>query len=1412
MKTRRSQLSLHLSLITIKYIKLTTRSSILERRNFIHLIGIFLIIALLGAGNPFLYGQTGDGSSEMLPLRLDPEEHAQERAETMEVFIENGIKAMEEGEFDEAILQLQRALQIEPENTEAQNLLDEAIAGYLNDDEDSFDGNGPVYDEIPEPDIDEEVLEKQQEAQRLYEEGEYEEALKKYEAILEEVDEEMRVHIEEDMAVIQEALEEEEEARRLLDSAERYEEEGDYARALSLYEELQALQPDEEWEEKVEELSEVIEELEREEREEELEEEERYAELMESARNYEEDGAWEDALDKYIQAQQIKPEADEVRDGIVRAREEIEEKELTERLEDALSDARQAFEDEDYEGALNYVESALEVDPENEEALELKEEISLHQEVSDLLQQGYEALEVENIEGAKDIGKELTELDPQNPDVKSFLIDVKEKEEALEIEDEHEELQRLLSRARQAYEDGLYEQSKNYAEQAASIDPDDAEVVSLLEKVEGVDAEERIAELKKQVVIFEKAGDYERALEKTEEILEIDPQEPEATAWVEVFEQRIEQLEKEKQEIADRMLEENISELMDEAKEAFEEGEIGTAREKWEQVLTMKPTHKDAQAYLDNTEEEYQEYLEDVDEREREREKERIAREKLYTPITISFTDIKIADFLNQVSLLSDVDFVIPHGGDARVSGRFSETPLVDVLNAVLIPNGFVYSVDGALVKVELNLRSQVFQLSDYETAQLQNLEDQNIISEILYGPDREPTIPGQRYLLDGRRNMMVLTDTALNVQKMENLLENLPEEVMPELVTRMYTVRQNVGPKVKMLLESLLEAETTPTERQIPGRKVLYESSTETLIVRDTLRNIELAENFLMDREFIEKVEDDELTIQSFPVVDEKLLETDPQRAQELARKTTELVRTMLYHDIGETRAREEGRQTWLNEEYGTLTILDTKTNIEKVSEFLVTQPWRAEEEITEIIYVDYVDPGELHAKLEEVLGVMDVRDPRQVGPDSIVRRLRPDQSFRFRDAQIECLRIRDVGPDRRDFDRDRDDWRQERDFAGEVTLLISTPTEVARTVTVREREGVQQIGDYVIRVPDANPTGRGWADVEVQYLPRDVMMEEPEIMPEVEPPPITITPDQKSSALIVRAHDPGMLNKVKFWIERLDVPIPQVTIETRYVTVAEQAMKTLESSLSVSEFRGGFTLDDADASFRFGGTGVDPIAPLIGGGGTAVSPALSGFQPAGTTFDLSTRGMPVRWTLDLLESKGIARVVTGPQLTILNNETGTFEIMRTFSVIQQLSYTDVTYEDRDISEMLFTITPQVTRRNIINMDIQIDMTEYIPGTPELDAGGRRDDDAMFDVDRLTLQPTRDEEKIRSIDTRVQLDDGETIVLGGFKTEHTQDTVSRVPILGDIPLIGRVLFGRQHQVRNTDNLLIFLTAYLRQQ
>jgi general secretion pathway protein D len=64
-----------------------------------------------------------------------------------------------------------------------------------------------------------------------------------------------------------------------------------------------------------------------------------------------------------------------------------------------------------------------------------------------------------------------------------------------------------------------------------------------------------------------------------------------------------------------------------------------------------------------------------------------------------------------------------------------------------------------------------------------------------------------------------------------------------------------------------------------------------------------------------------------------------------------------------------------------------------------------------------------------------------------------------------------------------------------------------------------------------------------------------------------------------------------------------------------------------------------------------------------------------------------------------------------------------------------------------------------------------------------------------------------RSLETNARVKDGGTIVLGGWTHERTRDATSGVPVLRNLPYIGRLVFGRNSRISEKTNLLIFLTA-----
>ena len=129
-----------------------------------------------------------------------------------------------------------------------------------------------------------------------------------------------------------------------------------------------------------------------------------------------------------------------------------------------------------------------------------------------------------------------------------------------------------------------------------------------------------------------------------------------------------------------------------------------------------------------------------------------------------------------------------------------------------------------------------------------------------------------------------------------------------------------------------------------------------------------------------------------------------------------------------------------------------------------------------------------------------------------------------------------------------------------------------------------------------------------------------------------------------------------------------------------------------------------------------------------------------------------------------------------------------------------------------IFTVTPRIKKNNIIGLSIHPDVTSYIGKDSEfVDAtiyvrDGRewvRDSrqSQTFEVWKPVISK-------RSLKLEINVKNGETLVLGGLSDSQMQTRLDKIPILGDIPLIGR-LFQSQSETSIRKNMLIFVTARL---
>ena len=265
-----------------------------------------------------------------------------------------------------------------------------------------------------------------------------------------------------------------------------------------------------------------------------------------------------------------------------------------------------------------------------------------------------------------------------------------------------------------------------------------------------------------------------------------------------------------------------------------------------------------------------------------------------------------------------------------------------------------------------------------------------------------------------------------------------------------------------------------------------------------------------------------------------------------------------------------------------------------------------------------------------------------------------------------------------------------------------------------------------------------------------------------------VTIVGDEKSNTVLVSA-SPRYMERVQEIIHELDVDPPQVLIQ---VLLAE------------------VTLDDADewgVDFSFesevGGT-------TVGGGYGLASALLAGLGAP----NLSIVGADFDLLILALQAQGRLQVLSNPTVIAANNQEAFIQIGETIRVPDQTSFdlgsqqTSVTPEDVGV---ILTVTPSINPDGFVRMVIQPEVSELSSETTQISED--------FESPIITR---------RTLDTTVTVRDGQTIVIGGLISDRFERREQKVPILGDIPLIGELFKNRRETTTKTE-FLVVLTPHV---
>jgi type IV pilus assembly protein PilQ len=307
----------------------------------------------------------------------------------------------------------------------------------------------------------------------------------------------------------------------------------------------------------------------------------------------------------------------------------------------------------------------------------------------------------------------------------------------------------------------------------------------------------------------------------------------------------------------------------------------------------------------------------------------------------------------------------------------------------------------------------------------------------------------------------------------------------------------------------------------------------------------------------------------------------------------------------------------------------------------------------------------------------------------------------------------------------------------------------------------------------------------------------------------------EQRTNQLFV-TDIPSKLEEIQAMIAKIDIPVRQVLIEARIVVATDDFSRDLGARFGFTGFdtfekRRGIsttsgTLEGTDTmvagsidSLIENGT-VLPTTIPTGEGGVPQRlnvnlPAIpAGGTPASLALAILGQDFLVDLELSALQAEGKGEILSNPRVLTANQKMASIrqgvEIPYQQSAGGSSGGTSIAFKEAVLS---LQVTPQITPDNRVIMDLKV-TRDNVGALVPTGSGG--------------FVPSIDK---RELNTQVLVSNGETIFLGGVYEQETSDTVNKIPLLGDIPLLG-ALFRQSSKGDTKRELLIFITPKIVQQ
>jgi len=293
------------------------------------------------------------------------------------------------------------------------------------------------------------------------------------------------------------------------------------------------------------------------------------------------------------------------------------------------------------------------------------------------------------------------------------------------------------------------------------------------------------------------------------------------------------------------------------------------------------------------------------------------------------------------------------------------------------------------------------------------------------------------------------------------------------------------------------------------------------------------------------------------------------------------------------------------------------------------------------------------------------------------------------------------------------------------------------------------------------------------------------------------TIWADKQTNALVVTAA-PKMMRQIMSVVDKLDIRRAQVHLEAILVEITQSRAAELGVNWAVFSEEQGSTIPIGTFNQDVGGTSLGSLASAIISGGRTTGSSSTNIPalPTGLTLGagmIEDGGLNFAVLLRALRNDGSSNILQTPSITTLDNEEAEIKVAQEVPFITgQYTNTGTTTQgavnpfqtiQREEVGNILKITPQINEGTAVQLKIEQENSNLTQGVTGA-------------VDLITNK--------RTISTTVLVEDGGMIVLGGLITDTVNEGEARVPILGNIPIIGE-LFKTRNGSKEKRNLMVFI-------